>query len=100
MDTARGLIAFLHSPFVIPRSPPDGYRQRRRCPAKAIVASCQQHWYSTPDHCWGSQMDLMLTLTHATERDVDLLLVEEMRCSSSFVRWLVGLLSASTGIPI
>lgn len=32
----------------------------------------------------------MLTLTHATERDVDLLLVEELRRSAAFVRWLVG----------
>lgn len=33
-------------------------------------------------------MDQMLTLTHATERDVDLLLIEELKCSSAFVSWL------------
>ncbi len=33
-------------------------------------------------------MDGILTLTHATERDVDLLLVEEFKCSPDFVRWL------------
>src|SRR5665213_1263711 len=32
-------------------------------------------------------MDSMLTLTHATERDVDLLLIEEMKCSPAFVSW-------------
>jgi PD-(D/E)XK nuclease superfamily len=30
-----------------------------------------------------------LTLTHATERDVDLLLIEELQCSTDFVKWLV-----------
>lgn len=30
------------------------------------------------------------TLTHATERDIDLLLVEELACSSDFVAWLLG----------
>jgi hypothetical protein len=32
-------------------------------------------------------MEDFLTLTHATERDVDLLLVEELKCSDIFVRW-------------
>lgn len=41
-------------------------------------------------------MDQMLTLTHATERDVDLLLVEELRCSAAFVRWLVSQVAANT----
>lgn len=30
-----------------------------------------------------------LTLTHATERDVDLLLIEELQCSTDFAKWLV-----------
>ena len=34
--------------------------------------------------------DTFLTLTHATERDVDLLLIEELQCSAEFVKWLVG----------
>ena len=33
-------------------------------------------------------------LTHAIERDIDLLLVEELACSTDFVRWL---LSQATG---
>lgn len=33
-------------------------------------------------------MDALLTLTHATERDVDLLLVEELTASSEFAHWL------------
>ncbi|QRM27891.1 PD-(D/E)XK nuclease family protein [Microvirga sp. VF16] len=35
-------------------------------------------------------MENLLTLTHATERDIDLLLVEELKCSSDFVRWFVN----------
>lgn len=31
--------------------------------------------------------DEVLTLTHATERDIDLLLVEEFKCSPAFVKW-------------
>lgn len=31
----------------------------------------------------------LLTLTHATERDIDLLLVEEMKCNFAFVAWFV-----------
>lgn len=38
--------------------------------------------------------DTFLTLTHATERDVDLLLIEELQCSTEFVRWLVGRVSS------
>jgi len=34
--------------------------------------------------------DTFLTLTHATERDIDLLLIEELQCSPEFVKWLVG----------
>lgn len=33
--------------------------------------------------------DTILTLTHATERDIDLLLIEELQCSPAFVKWLV-----------
>lgn len=46
-------------------------------------------------------MDTMLTLTHATERDVDILLIEEMKCSPIFVGWFSGLVAAkmSTAIP-
>ena len=36
------------------------------------------------------QMENLLTLTHATERDIDLLLVEELKCSPNFVRWFVS----------
>ncbi|WP_313607823.1 PD-(D/E)XK nuclease family protein [Rhizobium sp.] len=38
--------------------------------------------------------DTFLILTHATERDVDLLLIEELQCSMDFVRWLVGRVSS------
>lgn len=37
----------------------------------------------------------VLTLSHATERDVDLLLVEELRCSRSFAEWI----AERAGIP-
>lgn len=37
--------------------------------------------------------DTFLTFTHATERDVDLLLIEELQCSTEFVKWLVGRVS-------
>ena len=40
--------------------------------------------------------DDMLTLTHATERDVDLLLVEELKCSPAFVAWFVGRVAEGT----
>jgi hypothetical protein len=42
-------------------------------------------------------IDTMLTLTHATERDVDLLLVEELKCSPAFVTWFIGRVSAKLG---
>ncbi|MEO8926339.1 MAG: hypothetical protein ABI306_04170 [Caulobacteraceae bacterium] len=45
-------------------------------------------------------MDEMLTLTHATERDVDLLLIEEMKCSPAFVRWFVGSASAKLRLKL
>jgi|SRR5579862_5956819 len=45
-------------------------------------------------------MDNILTLTHATERDVDLLLVEELKCSADFVRWFVNKVSAKAEAPI
>lgn len=45
-------------------------------------------------------MDQMLTLTHATERDVDLLLVEELRCSAAFVRWLVSQVVATANTAL
>ncbi len=32
----------------------------------------------------------MLTLTHATERDVDLLIVEELYCNKEFIKWVVA----------
>lgn len=38
----------------------------------------------------------MLTLTHATERDVDLLLVEELKCSSAFVEWFASRVAEGT----
>jgi hypothetical protein len=44
--------------------------------------------------------DSMLTLTHATERDVDLLLVEEMKCSSAFVEWFSGLITDKISVTI
>lgn len=34
-------------------------------------------------------MNQMLTLTHATERDIDLLLVEEIKTSRAFVSWMM-----------
>jgi hypothetical protein len=40
------------------------------------------------------------TLTHATERDVDLLLVEELKCSADFVRWFVSKVVEVTGVQI
>jgi hypothetical protein len=45
-------------------------------------------------------MDQMLTLTHATERDVDLLLVEELRCSAAFVYWFVSQVAANTSTSL
>jgi hypothetical protein len=38
--------------------------------------------------------DTILTLTHATERDVDLLLIEELQCSTEFVKWLMDRVSS------
>jgi hypothetical protein len=45
-------------------------------------------------------MDYILTLTHATERDVDLLLIEELKCSSDFVRWFANKIASVTGASI
>ena len=45
-------------------------------------------------------MDTMLTLTHATERDVDILLIEEMKCSPAFVEWFAGLVATEMAIAI
>ncbi|MGZ8362949.1 MAG: hypothetical protein ACXW3D_03725 [Caulobacteraceae bacterium] len=42
-------------------------------------------------------MDEVLTLTHATERDVDLILVEELKCSPPFVRWFVQQVGTKVG---
>jgi hypothetical protein len=42
----------------------------------------------------------MLTLTHATERDVDLLLVEELKCSPDFVAWFVGRVGVTLETPL
>lgn len=42
-------------------------------------------------------MEAIATLTHATERDVDLLLVEELKCSADFVRWLCVKLEIHSG---
>src|SRR5438046_4198730 len=44
--------------------------------------------------------DDILTLSHATERDVDLLLVEEFKCSPDFVRWFSGEIAAIVGASI
>lgn len=40
------------------------------------------------------------TLTHATERDVDLLLVEELKCSTDFVRWFTNKVVGVTATTI
>jgi hypothetical protein len=45
-------------------------------------------------------MDTMLTLTHATERDVDILLIEEMKCSPTFVAWFSGLVAKKMNTAI
>jgi hypothetical protein len=42
-------------------------------------------------------IDTMLTLTHATERDVDLLLIEELKCSPAFVAWFAGRVGEALG---
>ena len=39
-------------------------------------------------------MEELLTLTHATERDIDILLVEELQCSKSFVSWFLQLIGS------
>ncbi|WP_430250780.1 hypothetical protein [Neorhizobium sp. DAR64860/K0K1] len=39
--------------------------------------------------------DTILTLTHATNRDIDLLLVEELQCSPAFGEWLVQRVSGN-----
>jgi hypothetical protein len=44
-------------------------------------------------------IDTMLTLTHATERDVDLLLVEELKCSPPFVAWFAGRIGEALATP-
>lgn len=44
--------------------------------------------------------DAIATLTHATERDVDLLLVEEFKCSPDFVRWFAGKVASAVGKSI
>jgi hypothetical protein len=41
--------------------------------------------------------DSLLTLTHATERDIDLLLIEELKCSRSFVEWFRGEVAKRVG---
>lgn len=38
--------------------------------------------------------EYILTLTHAVERDIDLLLVEELQCDADFVEWLASFLPA------
>ena len=43
-------------------------------------------------------MNVMLTLTHATERDIDLLIIEELKCSRVFVEWFIGEIARHTGI--
>jgi len=40
-----------------------------------------------------------LVFSSITERDVDLLLVEELRCSPKFQNWFLGLLAANKSIP-
>lgn len=45
-------------------------------------------------------MDHMPTLTHATERDVDLLLIEELQCSWKFVSWVTQKIGKTVGRPI
>ncbi len=47
----------------------------------------------------GATSDAMLTLTHATERDVDLLLIEELKCSTPFVHWFVDHIAHKLGRP-
>ncbi len=37
-----------------------------------------------------SEDDFIPTLTHATERDIDLLLVEELYSSAAFVAWMAA----------
>ena len=44
--------------------------------------------------------DEILTLSHATERDIDLLLVEELRCSHVFRDRFISELSLLTGAPL
>lgn len=45
-------------------------------------------------------MDDFLTLTHATERDVDLLLIEELKCSRDFVAWFCAFVGQRLGASI
>lgn len=42
--------------------------------------------------------DFILTLTHATERDVDLIVVEELQAAAPFVAWMVRK-AGWTGVP-
>lgn len=44
--------------------------------------------------------DEVLTLSHATERDVDILLVEEFKCSPTFASWFVKLAADKVGAQI
>lgn len=43
----------------------------------------------------GSGDGFIPTLTHATERDIDLLLIEELRCSPAFVKWFLAQIPAA-----
>ncbi|HEY1615664.1 MAG TPA: hypothetical protein VGF97_18460 [Rhizomicrobium sp.] len=45
-------------------------------------------------------MDQILTLTHATERDVDLVLGEELKCSTDFVRWFANKIASMVSASI
>lgn len=44
--------------------------------------------------------DNLLTLSHATERDVDILLVEEFKCSPAFTSWAIKLAADKAGIDV
>ena len=45
-------------------------------------------------------IDTMLTLTHATERDIDLILIEELKCSVEFVKWFSNKISADINVSL
>lgn len=48
----------------------------------------------------GMSDDEILTFSHAMERDIDVLLVEELKCSPAFATWFVKAAVGDAGVPL